>query len=445
MDASAIGSNATSLDPAEGSGALALSRRHLALLAVILTLALAVRLLWGLKLGASVRFGDEGEYMDGARRLLSGEGLARHNWMLFVRAPGYSLFIAAIWKVVGHESVAAIRVVQAVLGTGTCAAVFALSRAVGASSRSALVATALTGAYPYLIYYVALLGTEGPFAFFVAAGSFCLVSGLAPATPNLSRLAVGGLLLGAGNLMRPNMTTVLPCLALWFAYRYRSRLVLAVKSLVALALPIVVLAIPWSIAVHDAGLGWVWVTDGGPVWYYMGHNDDAYEYMCGNPSEARRKVLLRFPGSDQFPNRADYKYAASLPLAERQPSFMRAAQAWDKAHLGAQPCLAVNKLHDYWRPWVNLDAYPVKVFLVSLLAAPVMLLGAAGTVIAFRRGERTGSVYAWIIALTGTLVAVAFSTEIRYRIPMVDVLLLPFTGVALDRLLASRRAQQVTP
>jgi len=424
--------------PSAGAATAALSRRHLGVLLVILALALALRLVWGLVFGVNVGFGDVPEYMAGARRVLTGEPLAQHNWMMFVRAPGYSLFLAAIWKVVGHESVAAVRVVQALLGTGTCAAVFGLARAAGASHRSALFATAMASVYPYLIYYTAPLGTEGPFAFFVATGSFFLVSGLGSGSPNFSRIALGGLFLGAGNMMRPNMTTVLPCLALWFAYRYRSRIIVGVKALVVLAAPIIALALPWSFVVHDAGLGWVWVTDGGPVWYYMGHTDDAYEYLCGNPSEARRKELLKFPGADRFPNRADYKYAATLPLAERQPSYMRAARAWDKAHLGAQPCLAAMKFYDYWRPWVRLDAYPFKVFLMSLFSAPVLLLGLAGTVVAFRRGERTASLYTWIIAATGTVVAMVFSTEIRYRIPMVDVLLLPFVGVAVDRLLASR-------
>jgi hypothetical protein len=422
--------------------ALAHSRRELLLLASLLSIALAIRLLWGLKLGANVRVGDEGEYIEGARRLLSGERLARHNWMLFVRAPGYSLFLAAIWKVIGSESLAAVRVVQALLGTGTCAAIFGLSLAAGASRRGALAATALASAYPYLIYYVAPLGTEGVFAFFVAAGSFYLVSGLSSQDPSLTRLSVAGLLLGAGNLLRPNMTTVFPCLAVWFAYRYRSRLIAAVKSLVAIGAPIVALSLPWTFAVHDAGLGWVWVTDGGPVWYYMGHNDDIHEYLCGNPSASRRKELLKFPGADRFPERPVYQRALSLPPPERQPEFMRTARAWDRAHLGAQPCLAANKFYDYWRPWVNLDAYPLKVFLMSLFSAPVLLFGAAGTVIAFRRGERTGSIYAWIIAATGTVVAMVFSTEIRYRIPMVDVLLLPFTGIAVDRLLASIRGRQ---
>ena len=114
------------------------------------------------------------------------------------------------------------------------AAIFGLARAAGVSNRSALFATALASVYPYLVYYTAPLGTEGPFAFFVAAGSFFLVSGLGSESPRFSRIALGGLLLGAGNMMRPNMTTVLPCLALWFAYRYRSRIVVAVKALVVL-------------------------------------------------------------------------------------------------------------------------------------------------------------------------------------------------------------------
>jgi hypothetical protein len=249
------------------------------------------------------------------------------------------------------------------------------------------------------------------------------------------------LLLGLGNLIRPNLQTILPLIAVWFLFRYRKQLREAVVAFTLIVVPVVALALPWTLAVEQAGYGFVWVTDGGGVWYYMGHNDVAYELFCADNSRETREKLIRI-GAPQLTQWPGYLRAAAAPVRQRPKEFWRVALEWDRAHLSEQPCLAVQKLYSFWRPWVNRDAYPLKIFLVSLVSAPTLLLGLWGTWLAWQRGERTATIFTWLVAGSGTVIAVVFSTEIRYRIPMVDVLLLSFVGLAIDRSMAWLQARR---
>ncbi len=420
-------------------------RVHWISLGILLSTALAVRLLWSLVLGANTPFGDEAEYLGDARLIYTHQPVVHQNWMLFIRAPGYSYFLATVWTLAGGESRVSIHVAQAILSTATCAFVFALARRIGASPIGALVATAFASFHPFLVYMVAPLGTEAVFAFFVVSGAYFLVAGLdsEASRDRWWRLALSGLLLGIGNMFRPNLQTILPLVALWLVIRYRRRLRLAVATFAVLVFPIIAVALPWSLAVERAGYGWVWVTDGGAVWYFIGHNDLAYDLYCAETPSAPRSQLIRL-GEAQITHWPGYLRAKAAPIKERQREFWKVALEWDRAHLYAEPCLAFTKLYSFWRPWVNRDAYPLKMFLVSLASAPPLLLGLWGTWLAFRRGERTATIFTWMVAGSGTFVAVVFSTEIRYRIPMVDVLLIPFVGMVVDRAFPSLRGDART-
>jgi hypothetical protein len=90
---------------------------------------------------------------------------------------------------------------------------------------------------------------------------------------------------------------------------------------------------------------------------------------------------------------------------------------------------------------VNPDGYPPKVVLVSLAALPVLGLGLWGLVLAWRRGERVLTVLVALNLAAGTVTAVVASTEVRYRVPVADVLLLPFAGFAIAWLWDRKRAR----
>ena len=104
--------------------------------------------------------------------------------------------------------------------------------------------------------------------------------------------------------------------------------------------------------------------------------------------------------------------------------------------------MTAGKVIGYWRPWVKPTHYGRRDVLVSLYSLPVLVLGIAGLVRARRRGERVLSTWTVLNMVAGTVTAAIFSTEVRYRIPIVDVLLLPFFGLAVMTLWDRLRAKQ---
>ena len=86
-----------------------------------------------------------------------------------IRLPGYPLFVAAIYSIFGHGNNTAVRVVQAVLDTITCAliawVVFAWTR----KQRAAMIALALAAVCPFTAIYVATILTEVPTNFLAVA------------------------------------------------------------------------------------------------------------------------------------------------------------------------------------------------------------------------------------------------------------------------------------
>lgn len=90
-----------------------------------------------------------------------------------IRLPGYPLFLVAIYAVFGHGNNTAVRVVQAVLDTITCAliawVVFEWVIAEERKHRAAMIALALAAICPFTAIYVATILTEVPTNFLAVA------------------------------------------------------------------------------------------------------------------------------------------------------------------------------------------------------------------------------------------------------------------------------------
>jgi 4-amino-4-deoxy-L-arabinose transferase-like glycosyltransferase len=140
--------------------------------AFLILLALSFRLFIALRLPNDEP--DDGRvYSQIARNVLeqhvySIEGQAPYTPTL-IRLPGYPLLIAAIYSIFGHGNNTAVRVVQAVIDTITCAliawVVFVWTR----KQRAAIIALALAAVCPFTAIYVATILTEVPTNFLAVA------------------------------------------------------------------------------------------------------------------------------------------------------------------------------------------------------------------------------------------------------------------------------------
>src|SRR6266403_2767280 len=98
-----------------------------------------------------------------------------------IRLPGYPLFLASIYSVFGHTNNGAVRIVQALIDTATCALVALLAFYWQPDEKrkqvTAIAALALAAVCPFTTIYAVTILTEVPTNFFVVA--MCLAATLA--------------------------------------------------------------------------------------------------------------------------------------------------------------------------------------------------------------------------------------------------------------------------
>lgn len=401
--------------------------RDAVLVAALLVVGLALRLVFVLKVAPGMVHGDQQDYLSAAARLLAGEPMPVRNFHQFVRPPGYSLFVGLVWLVSGSHTVMAAKVANAFVGVGTCFYVYLLARRMGGRV-AGLAALALAAAYPYFIYFTSMAGTETLATLFVAAGTYHLAVGLAGGRPEWRQVVIGSALFSIGNLVRPNLMVLWPLVGVWLLLRYWPDWRVIGKLALALGVPLVLLALPWSLAVARQGLGTMFITDGSGIYYYMGHNEAARKLNCEKLSVAEENALFAY--ADALSKDPVYLEAAAAPQGQQSAVFWRGARAWDRQNLGSQPCLAMGKLWGFWRPWVNPAAYGKSTVLVSALAFPVLALGLFGLWRARKGPTRAHAILVGLQLLAATGAAVVFSTQVRYRIQTVDPLLIAFAGFA---------------
>ena len=127
-----------------------------------------------------------------------------------IRAPGYPLFLAAIYAIFGHTNNGAIRIVQAFIDTGTCAFIGLLAFLWQPDEQrktiTAFAALALAAVNPFTTIYAATILPEVPTTFLAVA--MCAAATVALRAGSMKRSlrlwGVTGLLAGIAVLFRPD-------------------------------------------------------------------------------------------------------------------------------------------------------------------------------------------------------------------------------------------------
>jgi Dolichyl-phosphate-mannose-protein mannosyltransferase len=158
--------------------------------------------------------GDGKIYAQLARNLLE-RGVYSHETEppydpSLIRLPGYPLFLAATYLAAGHDNNTAVRIVQAVIDTGTCGLValvaFYWEPDPQRKRAASIAALALATICPFTTIYVATILTETPTTFLAVA--MCLTATLAFRAQTRTRAVVWwgltGLIAGIAVLFRPD-------------------------------------------------------------------------------------------------------------------------------------------------------------------------------------------------------------------------------------------------
>jgi 4-amino-4-deoxy-L-arabinose transferase-like glycosyltransferase len=218
--------------------------------AAILLVALGFRLFLALRL-ANDEPDDGRVYSQIARNVLE-QHVYSHDTQppynpSIIRLPGYPLFLVAIYSVFGHGNNTAVRVVQAVIDTTTCAlvawVVFEWALDEERRHRAALIALALAAICPFTAIYVATILTEVPTNFLAVAT--VLAATFAFKKNALRWWIVTGLIAGLAVLFRPDSGLFAAAIGVTLVLSTRMRTAIPSAALFSIAFCLVL--VPWTI------------------------------------------------------------------------------------------------------------------------------------------------------------------------------------------------------
>lgn len=209
------------------------NKRRWSIYVLLLLIALSFRLFIALRL-ANDEPDDGRVYSQIARNVLE-QHIYSHDAQppytpSLIRLPGYPLFLVAIYSLFGHGNNTAVRIVQAILDTITCALIAFVVFEWTRKHRAAMIALALAAVCPFTAIYVATILTEVPTNFLAVA--MVLTATFAFKATTRKRMItcwiITGVIAGASVLFRPDsglfaaaigLTLMLPSLSAFRRFR----------------------------------------------------------------------------------------------------------------------------------------------------------------------------------------------------------------------------------
>lgn len=372
---------------------------------------------------------DEREYLALAASVAEGRGFTygpSHETgtaQQFGRAPGYPTFLALTGVGPGPHERAPVRVkvVQAVLGAITVWLIGTIAlRAVGAGAGVA--AAALAAVYPPLVWIPSYVLSETLYSLIALETAYVLQSAVARAAagqgrrPGAARGLAAGLLAGAAILTRPAMLFFVPLAVLWLLVR--RRIVLAAVLLAGVA----ALVGPWTARNARVYGRFVLVASEGGVTFWTGNHP-----LARGEGDLASNLELK---------RAELEFRAAHPglTAEQlEPLYYRDALA----HIAADPVrwlglLARKAFFTVIPGGPSYTLHSTRYWAASVVSYLVLLpFAVAGVRRVWRSPRRPTALL--LLAASSLLVCLVFFPQERFRIPVIDPVLVVCAAALASR------------
>ena len=412
--------------------------------AAIFVVALAVRLVHVYLLSGSPFFdtllGDAKGYDEWARRIAGGEWIGTD---VFYQAPLYPYFLGVVFKVFGHH-LGALRVIQAMVGAGSCAllglAGYRLfSIAVGAIAGFAL------ALYAPALFCDALIQKSVLDLFFLAL-SLWLVGRLVDDPRGRRDWLALGLAMGGLSLTRENALVFVVVIVAWALARsvgtLRTRADFVASFLVGLA----IVLLPVALRNYAVGGGFYLTTSQFGPNFFIGNN----------PQADGTYASLRFGrGAPEYERTdatelAEHARGRTLTPAEVSSYWTDRGLDFVTGHPGAWLALMARKAALLVNATEMLDteaqeshaewSWPLRVGGLFGHFGVLAPLACVGLVLSWRQRSRLAVLYSLLIAYAASVLL--FYVFARYRLPLVPLLLL-FAADGVSRLRAWLRTADV--
>ncbi|MFH1679203.1 MAG: glycosyltransferase family 39 protein [Candidatus Eisenbacteria bacterium] len=415
-------------------------RRETTAALLVFLLALSLRVLFLVDFRASPYFDnlliDPASYDRWAERIAAGDFWGDR---VFYQAPLYAYFLGGLYALFGRDLLL-VRVVQAVLGSLTCALLFLLTSKIF-SFRRGILAGLLAALYTPLLFMDLMILKSVVVLFFLSLSLLRFEDAISRRSP--LRLAQAGILLGVAITGRGNLLFALPFLLAWLFFREERPLSRASLSLVGVFLLGTVLAIaPVTIRNRAVGGDWVLVESDAGINVYVGNNPAATGIHTP-PLDIRTVPEHEERDAARL---AERETGRAMKPSEVSGFWIEKAIRFARSHPKEEARLLWRKLRLAWNGYEVPDNYDLayfsriswifRGFLPSFLW--ISPFAALGFVLSLRSWRRTGFLHLYVVAYVLSLLVLYVTS--RYRLPVV-VGLLPFAAHGFLGFLEMARAR----
>lgn len=375
-----------------------------------------------------------------------------------MQAPLYPWFLSLVYRLFG-PSLTAVRSIQALLGTGSCAFIIVITRRLFRSSTAGIIAGAAAALYLPSIFYEGVLVP----ATLILFCNLLFVILMLPENrvPSYGRLLTSGIILGLSVTAKPVAILLLPFAVLHLLFiprinkqktshknRNVNMNILFFKRSSILAAGLIVSLIPLTIRNTRLTGEFIPLTTGGGINLYIGNNPSANGFYAvphfrgksigGTPVE-QRKMMHEIASAEE---------GRVLSHSEVSRFWFRKGLEFCTDNPGRWAALTWRKFLFFWNMYerANVENLSFHRRFRGILALPLMSfgvvapLGLLGIFITRSKWRELWLLYGGILAYLAA--ALIFYVIARYRLPVVPFLL-PFAGTAVTRLLKLLRNRRM--
>lgn len=410
-------------------------------LSAIIAVALAARIAAIVAYGTDqVSFGDATDYVATAQYICERADYPERGSIPFFRAPGLPIFIAAITGCSPH-SVAALKIAFALVDCLTIFVLFKLSVLVWDSDVISLMAAAGAALYPPFLFQVTDIHSEPLFMCLLMSSLFAFVK--ASKEPALRWFLISGALLAAASLVRPASLALLGVYALGCCVLVSSSRIRRCGYAVTMGAAFACVLMPWIVFNYAKYNEFIIVNDSVGYNFWRGASPEmAAVYDASSPEEF---IEL----ASRFEHEVSQPLAAAI--AESNASPKSRSRAWFNlalASISESPAeyarFQLKKAYIFWRPWLNPAVHtPLKVAFTGLVFVLLYVLSVPGLARMFHRNTRLTWFFCGLL-LVAWLIHIPFQVVTRFRVPIVDPLLIVFAAYSASVLFAKFRQPAVS-
>ncbi len=357
-------------------------------------------------------FPDGKDYDALGRSLATGSGFAIQGVPNTFRPPGYPFFLAALYMIFGH-SYAAVKIAQSLLGALTCLMIFLIGQRLF-SRRVGVIAATLATVYPFLVLYAGFLLSETLFVFLSTVFLYALVRLRERYASKW--VALGGLVLGVMNLIRP-VTLLIPAFLFFWAWielgTKRKAAVIAGLLTIWMMVPI----LPWTVRNYVVTHSCILIEDHHWLGMYIGNN----------------RTILRHP--EAIGGWLEPEQIEGFKPPFTTEDYRSASLSFLKQYLLQEPLellrLEAHKLKRFWSVFPTSSRTTYRDAMVSVFSYGLLLpLFVIGMILSLRNDQQSWILIIWIVNFC-FVALIAFGTT-RFRAPVEPAIVL-FASLALEK------------